>query len=110
MSSLTDYRRHLKVSNNLAEALKADLYRTSEGSEQDPPFAGVIDDTIKHLNVREREIIELSAWEQLTPTEIAIDIGMKPGAVRVQLHRVRQLIGDTLIESGYVPPARLRTA
>jgi RNA polymerase sigma factor (sigma-70 family) len=106
---LSNHRRHEKASSNLAGALKADLHGNREEFGDDgSPFGDVIEDAIQNLNGHEREIIELSAWEQLTPTEIATVIGMKPGAVRVRLHRARKAVGIKLTEAGYVPPARLR--
>lgn len=55
-------------------------------------------DAMQRLNPADREILALSAWEQLEPREIATVLGLSPGAVRTRLNRartrLRDLIGD----------------
>ena len=41
------------------------------------------------LSPRDRELITLTAWEELTPGEIAAVTGMSANLVRVRLHRAR---------------------
>lgn len=36
-----------------------------------------------------REVVLLVAWEQLTPTEVALSLGLSPSTVRSRLHRGR---------------------
>lgn len=38
----------------------------------------------------EREIMQLVEWERLTPAEVAVVLGIRPGTARVRLHRARQ--------------------
>ncbi len=38
----------------------------------------------------DREVLALSAWEQLSGTELAAALGCRPGAARVRLHRARE--------------------
>jgi DNA-directed RNA polymerase specialized sigma24 family protein len=96
----------------LAETLKADLNRSmrEELRDRQALFAEVIEASVSSLNAGDREIIELRAWEHLTPAEIAEVIGMKPGAIRVRLHRIRSAIGAQLIAAGCLPPDRLGCA
>jgi DNA-directed RNA polymerase specialized sigma24 family protein len=70
-------------------------------TDRDVPFGGVIAASLDRLKASDREIIEFSAWEQLTPTEIGNVIGMKAGAVRVRLHRIRTALRTDLISAGY---------
>jgi RNA polymerase sigma factor (sigma-70 family) len=97
------HHRHERVERGLAEALRADLTRESAVLRADPdvPFGEMICASLDRLKPIDREIIELSAWEQLTPTEIAAVIGMKPGAVRVRLHRIRTAMRTELVNAGY---------
>jgi RNA polymerase sigma-70 factor, ECF subfamily len=37
----------------------------------------------------DREIVTLTAWERLTPHQIAVVVGRSPNVVRVRLHRAR---------------------
>jgi RNA polymerase sigma factor (sigma-70 family) len=104
---LSNYRRHEEVEDTLAERLKSDLDRYKVGSRAvDSPFGEVIEESIRNLDAVDREIIELSAWEELSPSEIATVVGMNAGTVRVRLHRVRKALGVTLTEAGYVPTVR----
>ena len=41
------------------------------------------------LPERDREIVTLTAWEGLTPRQIAMVMGISPNVVRVRLHRAR---------------------
>jgi RNA polymerase sigma-70 factor (ECF subfamily) len=97
------HHRHEKVAHGLADTLRANLSRdaTAIRADSDMPLADVIQASLDRLKPSDREIIELSAWEQLTPIEIANIIGMKPGAVRVRLHRIRSALRADLIRSGY---------
>lgn len=50
----------------------------------------------------DREILTLSAWEGLTPSQIATVVGRPPNVVRVRLHRARARLRREL---GPSPPA-----
>jgi RNA polymerase sigma factor (sigma-70 family) len=95
--------RHEKIEQGLAKALRADLDHlpAAMSADRDVPFGDVISTSLDRLKRSDREIIELSAWEHLTPAEIAAVIGMKSGAVRVRLHRIRTALRTDLIEAGY---------
>lgn len=47
---------------------------------------------LKRLSVAEREVLQLVEWERLTPTELAVALGVRPGTARVRLHRARQAL------------------
>lgn len=48
------------------------------------------------LPERDREIMMLTAWEGLTPKEIAAVVGIPANVVRVRLHRARARLADRL--------------
>jgi RNA polymerase sigma factor (sigma-70 family) len=100
---MSHHRRHEMVEQGLAEALRADLNRETARlqADRDVPFSDVVAVSLARLKPSDREIMELSAWEQLTAAEIADLIGMKPGSVRVRLHRIRAVIRADLIGAGY---------
>jgi RNA polymerase sigma-70 factor, ECF subfamily len=52
------------------------------------------------LSSLDREILTLTAWEQLTPREIAAAMGMSPNVVRVRLHRARRGLRARLEREG----------
>lgn len=44
------------------------------------------------LPAEEREVLLLVAWEQLTPSEVAVALGIPAGTARSRLHRARKRI------------------
>ena len=48
-----------------------------------------IHQALSKLSKHDREMLLLSAWDGLTPREIAIVVGISPNKVRVRLHRIR---------------------
>ena len=62
--------------------------------------AGPADLALEHVVARalarlrpdEREVVQLVEWERLTPAEVAVVLGIRPGAARVRLHRARQAL------------------
>jgi RNA polymerase sigma factor (sigma-70 family) len=105
---LANYHRHERVEGALAVELRAQItvraeLRTDMGTI---PFEDAIAGSLDTLSAPDRELIQLSAWEQLTPAEIASVVGMKPGTVRVRLHRARRILASYLIGAGY--PATIR--
>ena len=48
------------------------------------------------LTQSDREIVELSAWEGLTPAEISSVLGISANAARVRLHRAKRRLAEIL--------------
>jgi len=51
---------------------------------------------LSQLSVSDREIVELSAWDELAPNEIASVLGISNNAARVRLHRAKQRLAGIL--------------
>lgn len=49
-----------------------------------------------HLRPVDAEILRLSAWEELTPTQIAVVMRCSPNAAAVRLHRARGRLREAL--------------
>ena len=47
-------------------------------------------EAISRLPERDREVLYLVAWEQLSPAEAAVVLGVSPDAARTRLHRARK--------------------
>ncbi len=62
----------------------------------DPRLAEALD----RLPERDRELIRLWAWEQLTPAEIALVLDLTANAVSIRLHRARGKLLDELRKTG----------
>lgn len=74
------------------------------GSEEDA-VAGAIDAArqrpileaaLATLSQAEREVLELVAYDTLTPTEAAVALGITPNAARLRLSRARRAVRETL--------------
>jgi RNA polymerase sigma factor (sigma-70 family) len=106
---LANYRRHSRVEDRLADTLRAQL--TSELSRRhataDVHYLDAVTDRVAELSAGDREIIELSAYEHLTPGEIARVVGKSSGVIRVQLHRARRQLRQKLLTAGDPTPAQL---
>lgn len=53
---------------------------------------------MKTLPAADRELLMLSAWEQLTPAEIAITLDVSSGVVRKRLFRARKRMAEAVGE------------
>jgi RNA polymerase sigma-70 factor (ECF subfamily) len=51
---------------------------------------------VRALPPAEREVLLLVAWEQLSPAEAAVALGVPPGTARSRLHRARAKLRCTL--------------
>jgi RNA polymerase sigma factor (sigma-70 family) len=52
----------------------------------------VVSAALARLSPSDREVIVLVEWERLTPAELAVALGVRPGTARVKLHRARQAL------------------
>jgi RNA polymerase sigma-70 factor (ECF subfamily) len=74
-----------------------------EVSELDPPLAAAL----RELSPLDREALLLTAWEELTPTEAARALGIKPTAFRVRLLRARRRVEAKLAGITTAPDTKL---
>lgn len=85
--------RQRRVADALVERLAGEL---RSAHAEHPPIAHhahpALRAALAALPERDREILMLTAWEGLTPTEIATVIGTSANVVRVRLHRARTRI------------------
>jgi RNA polymerase sigma factor (sigma-70 family) len=62
--------------------------RRAEGA--DVGVGSVVSNVMLQLSPRDRELLRLAAWEDLTPAEIGIAFGCSTNAAKVRLHRARK--------------------
>jgi RNA polymerase sigma factor (sigma-70 family) len=55
---------------------------------------------VRALPPEEREVLLLVAWEQLTPAQAALVLGIPQGTARSRLHRARAALRPVLAEEG----------
>jgi RNA polymerase sigma-70 factor (ECF subfamily) len=63
---------------------------------------------LKRLSPADREILRLSAWEQLDPAALAFVLGCSAATARVRLHRARRRFADAFDAVAGSEPADLR--
>jgi len=71
--------------------------------EHDPQLAAALNE----LSQLDREALLLTAWEELTPTEAARALGIKPTAFRVRLLRARRRVEAKLAGTTNTPDTKL---
>ncbi len=98
-------QRH-RSSAALIERLASEPHETV-----DIESAGREDQTIRALRAglaslppRDREILTLTAWEGLTPKQIAVVTGLPTNVIRVRLHRARSRLRRRLVQTQTTTP------
>lgn len=81
--------RHHRREGELVSELAANPPTTGSSTTPDRT-APVVAAALGRLTPADREILRLVAWEGLTPAELAVALGVRPGTARVRLHRARQ--------------------
>lgn len=72
----------------------------------DPPSLDKLEDfdqvigALHQLNDDDAEMLRLTAWESLSPSEIATSLGISPAAARKRLQRARNRLKDQLASDG----------
>ena len=65
-----------------------------------PPEDPGLDEALTALRPEEAELVRLWAWEQLSPAEIAVVLGITPNAASIRLTRAKKKLSDRLRKSG----------
>jgi RNA polymerase sigma-70 factor, ECF subfamily len=78
----------------------ADHSAVSAGAD-DERAADVVVAALAQLSARDREVLTLSGWYELTADEAAQALGCSPAAYSVRLHRARHRLADRLRAAGY---------
>jgi RNA polymerase sigma-70 factor (ECF subfamily) len=90
---LSNDRRAARVETERQHALAHQL-AVEPSSRPSPLEASSTSDAVAAalaaLNERDREVLLLAAWEELTPRELATALGCRPNTARVRLHRARR--------------------
>jgi RNA polymerase sigma-70 factor (ECF subfamily) len=95
--ALANQRRGKLRQAQLADRLRSELAVHAQPTrEQDSPVL----QALARLSVADRDLLALSAWEQLRPEEIATVLSCTPATARVRLHRARRRLRDALALEG----------
>lgn len=85
----------------LAEAVAAVGSPHSPSAEA--TSAAVIDSVLEGLEPLDAEVLRLTVWEELTPSEIATVLSITPGTVRTRLMRARRRAQEHYQQSQLAP-------
>lgn len=89
MADARNQRRDRELINELAARPEPQV-----GATRTDRTATVMAEALARLAPNDREILDLVAWEGLTPAELAVALGVRPGTARVRLHRARQALAS----------------
>ena len=95
---LANHRRGDLRRGSLADRLRQDLdrhVRIDDVATTDPAAAAVRD-VLDRLGEDDREILRLTTWEGLSPSEVATALEIPPATVRTRLHRARRRLRQLL--------------
>lgn len=97
---IANQRRGDDRRNQLADKLGQELVqrvRREERAEEDAALAlAPVQLALAQLRENDREVLRLTIWEGLSPTEIATVLSVPPATVRTRLHRARHRLRAAL--------------
>jgi RNA polymerase sigma-70 factor (ECF subfamily) len=79
-----------------ASAAKAELARELHGAQRPIREDDPVTAALRQLPPIDREIIEMLAWDQLAPREVAAILELSPNVVRIRAHRARLKLREAL--------------
>lgn len=96
---LANQRRGNLRRSALADRLRAQLVERVVSDPSDlAEVADEVREALRGLRDEDREVLLLTAWEGLTPAEIAAALGVPAATVRTRLHRARKRLRRSLDE------------
>jgi RNA polymerase sigma-70 factor (ECF subfamily) len=95
-NALANQKRSERRRERLAEQLRWQLPAAVQSVTPLPPETGTIRAALDRLGSEDQEILRLAGWEELTPGEIAIVLGISQVAARSRLHRARRRLRAAL--------------
>lgn len=87
--------RRRRLADALVDRLAGELRAAGPATPADDR-AHRLRSALAELSERDREIVTLTAWEDLAPREIATVMATSPNAVRIRLHRARKQLESRL--------------
>lgn len=94
--ALANQKRSERRRERLAERLRRELPAAVQSVTLPAPETGAIRGALDRLGSEDREILRLAGWEELTPGEIAMVLGISQVAARSRLHRARRRLRAAL--------------
>ncbi|MDO8392031.1 MAG: sigma-70 family RNA polymerase sigma factor [Actinomycetota bacterium] len=86
-------RRRHRLGARLAEVVEREV---QQHAVETPHDGLAVAEALSLMNELDRELLRLTAWEQLSPSEIAVALVMPAGTVRSRLSRARAALREVL--------------
>lgn len=103
---LANQRRSTRRRSALAGRLREVLVdRVTEDHSDRVARTHLVRTALERLGEDDREVLHLTAWEGLTPTEIARVLDMPPSTIRGRLHRARERFRQAISDLQQAPDA-----
>lgn len=103
---LANTRRGERRRDLLVERLATVADDRSPAPPDDGAATAVVRDALAGLADGDREVLVLSAWEELSPAEIGVVLDLPAATVRTRLHRARNRLRERLADDA--APDRMR--
>jgi RNA polymerase sigma factor (sigma-70 family) len=107
---LANQRRRYRSQDRLAATLEETLRlhgRDEQWAVREEGLSDTIVAALNTLSASDRELLMLSAWEELSPGEIAVVLSRPAALIRVRLHRARAKLRARLFDPDGEPEALL---
>jgi len=101
---LANHHRGARRRLALADRLRAELAASYHPPEQVGELAEITA-VFRRLPEADRELLALTAWEGLNPSQIALVLDCSPNAARIRLHRARRRFAAALTQPRAAAPA-----
>ena len=88
--ALANQQRSERRRERLAERLRRELPAAVQSVTPPAPETGAIRGALGRLGPEDQELLRLAGWEELTPGEISVVLGISQVAARSRLHRARR--------------------
>lgn len=99
--------RRVLANHYRAERRKVGLLQRANAEPRGPaPEFHLVHEALDRLRPQQREILTLSAWDDLDNDEIAAVLGLTPATVAVRLHRARRRLARELSRLGMTTPGK----
>ena len=93
---LLNHTRSARRRGRLVERLRMELHVVPGASDPATTELIALRQALSFLDDDDRELLLLTAWEGLSPSQIASVLDLPPGTVRSRLHRARQALRRAL--------------
>jgi RNA polymerase sigma factor (sigma-70 family) len=93
---LANQQRSERRRQRLGERLRRELPAALEGVAAPVSQTGAVGAALARLGPEDHEVLRLAGWEELSPGEIAVVLGIGQVAVRSRLHRARRRLRAAL--------------